>query len=99
MVITPQQSFDMMLAIRDEVKHLSSVVDPALQQIRSDVAANAGRIEVEAEQRKSADEKLDTRVRSQETAGYVTGGRMWASVGVLATVAAAIAAVAVLLIR
>lgn len=89
-VITPQQQFDMMLALRDEVKHLSSVVDPALAQIRIDVAANSGRIDIESEQRKAADEKLGEHVRVLQTAGFVTSTRMWTVVAVLATAVVAI---------
>lgn len=89
-VITPQQSFDMMLAIRDEVKHLSSVVDPAIAQLREGQAENKSRIDLIVAERKAEDEKLSQRIRTLETAGFVSGTRMWTVVAVLATAVVAI---------
>lgn len=89
-VITPQQQFDMLLAIRDEMKHLSSVVDPSLAQLREGQASNAARIELIVAERKAEDEKLGERVHTLETAGFVTATRMWTVVGVLAAAIVAI---------
>lgn len=96
-VITPTQIYDRIESIRDEVKHLSAVVDPALQQVRTDIAENASRIELIIAERKAADAALDLRVRFLESAGYVTGARMWTALGVLATIVAALVAVYVVI--
>lgn len=85
-VITPTQQWEAMQGLRDEVKHLSAVVDPALSQVRVDIARNASRIDVEEIERKSEDAKISDRVHQQETAGYVTSTRMWTVAGVLAGV-------------
>lgn len=65
-VITPAQMYDEMRAVRDEVKHLSSIVDPALHELRTDVAENSARIETIKAERIAADEKLEIRVRALE---------------------------------
>ena len=81
-VITLNQMYDEFRSLRDEVKHLSSVVDPALAQIRSDVQANKSRIEVIVAERKAADEALEIRVRSLENWRAVIFGAA-AAVGTL----------------
>lgn len=80
-VITPSQMYDLMQSTRDEVKHLTAIVDPALAEIRADVARNAERIETVTAERKTAveklhaaDEKLDGRVRALENWRWLVMG-------------------------
>lgn len=74
-----------------------------ISQAKADQQVEHARIEeriekIRSERVKQASE-LERRLHDQETAGYVTSGRMWVAVATLAAVVTAIAAVAVLLIR
>jgi len=65
-VITLNQMYDEFRGLRDEVKHLSSVVDPALAQVRQDITENKSRIDLLKAERAAEDEKLEQRIRSLE---------------------------------
>lgn len=98
-VITPSQIYEKMESIRDEVRHLSSVVDPALNEVRTGIAANATRIEQIRAERVEQFTALELRVRNMETRPVVTPSRMWSAIGILAAVASALVVVAVALNR
>lgn len=82
--------------IRLKLTHLQEGVD----EIKTDVREIKNESPVlRIKQLEDKQSSLGKRISAQETAGYVTSGRMWVAVGTLAAVVTAIAAVAVLLIR
>jgi hypothetical protein len=98
-IITPNQMYAELLDVGKKVDRLASALDPWQAEIRNEIASNRERIEQIRAERIEQFAALEIRVRQQETAGYVTGGRMWVAVASIAAVVTAIAAVVVLIIR
>ena len=70
-VITPYQMYEEMRGVRDEVKHLASILDPALAEVRADVRENKAELKAH-----------DTRLRHVEQRLWFAAGAAAAVGGV-----------------
>lgn len=98
-VITPTEMYTEMRAVRDEVRHLVAIVDPALTEVRTDLVEVKAQHEKDFLESKLHREKLDGRIRDLETRPVVTPRSMWAGATVLIAAFAALASVAIAIIQ